>query len=64
MTPEALTMMKQKCLERLTHGLARLPSTWATIKIYEELVTDGKAKRVATDNPFMRVYALANEQDK
>lgn len=46
--------VKHVTLERLNKlERWRLPKHWTTVKLCRELVSEGKAREIACDNPFM-----------
>jgi hypothetical protein len=49
-------------LDRLSHGNARLPRTWSTIRSYERLVAKGLARELDDPNPLLRVFTLIKSE--
>ena len=50
-------------LDRLSHGNARLPRAWSTIRSYERLVAKGLAEELADPNPLLRVFRLVKSEE-
>ena len=58
--PDVLEAM---ALDRLSHGDARLPRTWSTIRSYERLVAKGMARELDDPNPLLRVFTRIKSEE-
>jgi len=57
----AKTTLLKMALDRLTHGDAKPPRTWSSVKHYEQLVKQGLAVEIAQANPLIRQFSITEK---
>lgn len=55
---DALSFMKESCLRELEERVVKIPQNWRTVQVYDALVADGTAARVAGVLAWERAYAI------